>query len=76
MEQPCCSAHANIRGKGRRIKPKFEIIANSVRVILPNVLYKKEIKLLEKEQEFVNLLNKNEFLAAKDISVALVPCVI
>lgn len=53
------------------LKPKFEITANSVRVVLPNVLYKKGITLSEKEQEIVNLLNEKEFLAAKDISVAL-----
>jgi len=38
---------------------------------LPNVLYKKGIALLEKEQEIVNMLNENEFLATKDISEAL-----
>lgn len=53
------------------LKPKFEITANSVRVVLPNVLYKKGIALLEKEQEIVNMLNENEFLATKDISEAL-----
>jgi len=53
------------------VKPEFEITDNSVRVILPNVLYKKRIILQEKEKEIVNLLNENEFLAAKDISLAL-----
>ena len=53
------------------LKPKFEITANSVRVVLPNVLYKKGITLLEKEQKIVNMLNEKEFLSAKDISVTL-----
>lgn len=52
-------------------KPEFQITANSVRVVLPNVLYKAEISLPEKEQEIIDLLNDEEFLAAREISTAL-----
>lgn len=38
---------------------------------MPNVLYKKGITLLEKEQEIVNMLNEIEFLSAKEVSAAL-----
>lgn len=57
--------------KEYNLKPKFEITPNSVRVVLPNVLYKKGITLLVKEQEIINLLNENEFLSAMDVSTAL-----
>ncbi len=52
-------------------KPKFEITEYSVRVVLPNVLYKKGIALSGKEQEIVNLLSEKEFLTSKDISAEL-----
>jgi ATP-dependent DNA helicase RecG len=52
-------------------KPEFQTTANSVRVILPNVLYKEEISLIEKEQKIIDLLNDAEFLAAKEIRMAL-----
>ncbi len=52
-------------------KPEFEITGNSVRVVLPNVLYKKEITLSDREKEVVMLFENKEFLAAKDIGEAL-----
>lgn len=53
------------------IKPDFQVTANSVRIVLPNVLYKKEITLSDRENEIINLFKDKEFLAAKDISKAL-----
>jgi Predicted transcriptional regulator containing an HTH domain and an uncharacterized domain shared with the mammalian protein Schlafen len=54
------------------IKPEFQVTANSVRIVLPNVLYKKEIILSDRGKEIIKLFRDKEFLAAKDISKALV----
>jgi ATP-dependent DNA helicase RecG len=53
------------------LKPEFLVTANSVRIVLPNVLYRKEIILSDREKEIINLFKDDEFLAAKDISKAL-----
>lgn len=52
-------------------KPGFQITDHSVRVILPNVLYKREVILSEREKEVIALFKEKDFLAAKDISKAL-----
>lgn len=52
-------------------KPEFQITDNSVRVILPNVLFKKEITLSDREKEVVSLFRDKELLGAKDISESL-----
>jgi len=52
-------------------KPDFQTTANSVRVVLPNVLYKKVIALSGREKEIIDLFKDKEFLATKDISEAL-----
>lgn len=53
------------------LKPEFQITENSVRVVLPNVLYKEEVSLSEREQKIIDLFDDKEFLASKDISEAL-----
>ena len=53
------------------LKPEFQITANSVRVVLPNVLYEKEVLLSEKEREIIDLFKDKELISAKDICEAL-----
>jgi len=53
------------------LKPEFQITANSVRVILPNVLYEKEVMLSGKEREIIDLFKYKELISAKDICEAL-----
>ncbi len=53
------------------MKPDFQITDYSVRIVLPNVLYKKEVSYSGRDKEIVELFTDREFLTARDISMAL-----
>jgi ATP-dependent DNA helicase RecG len=53
------------------VKPNFQITEYSVRVILPNVLYKKEIILTEREKSIIEFFKDKEFFTAKEVGEIL-----
>lgn len=53
------------------LKPDFQITSNTVRVVLPNVLYKNEVILSDREEEILDLLKNKEILTAKEVSETL-----
>lgn len=57
--------------KEYKLKPDFQITDNSVRVVLPNVLYKKEVIVSGREKEIISLFKEKEFLTSKYISESL-----